>query len=276
MRILAPLRGVTIRCFREAFAEELREAEIFEAVTPFIPALPGARIVSDRELRMPQQIAITPQFIGKDPKALREALRKASDIGFKTADLNAGCPYPMIRNKGRGSGLIKRPDLLEKMIEVGCSVMGEGAFSVKTRLGVDSNCEVDALVGIFNRYPLRFVTIHARTARQMYGGAADMGRIEELSSSLKAPVVFNGDIPVAYDGPNHVMIGRDFVRSLGRRSDSSELLARYIAMSREELCGEKPVLGRVKELLSYWKDIPRWRRLWPVLKLARNLDELKV
>jgi hypothetical protein len=29
----------------------------------------------------------------------------------------------------------------------------------------------------------------------------------------------------------------------------------------------------MKELLSYWKDLPPWRRRWPVLKLARTLDE---
>lgn len=276
LRILAPLRGVTVRCFRETFAEELREAQFTEAITPFIPALPGAKIVTDRELLLPQSFPITPQFIGKDPNALSEALKKIIDLGFKTADLNAGCPYPMIRNKGRGSGLIKRPELLEKMLEVGCTVLGDRAFSVKTRLGVDSEDEIDSLIDIFNRFPLRFVTIHARTARQMYEGEAHIEKIKTLSQQFKVPVVFNGDIPVSYNEPDDVMIGRDFVRSLGRRSDSSQLLMRYIEQSKEELCGERPVLGRIKELLSYWKEIPYWRRLWPVLKLARSLNELKV
>ena len=69
--ILAPLRGVTIRCFRESFAEALDEYGFTEAVTPFITANAGVDPLKDRELRgvSPSESAlkITPQFIGKDP-----------------------------------------------------------------------------------------------------------------------------------------------------------------------------------------------------------------
>ncbi len=46
---LAPLRGVTIRAFRETFAEAIREAGFAGAFAPFIPANPGIR-VNDRLL----------------------------------------------------------------------------------------------------------------------------------------------------------------------------------------------------------------------------------
>ena len=49
--ILAPLRGVTIRCFRETFAEEIRAAGFTEAITPFITANAGYDPMKDRELR---------------------------------------------------------------------------------------------------------------------------------------------------------------------------------------------------------------------------------
>lgn len=48
--ILAPLRGVTIRCFRETFADEIRVAGFTEAVTPFISAIPGFDPLQDREI----------------------------------------------------------------------------------------------------------------------------------------------------------------------------------------------------------------------------------
>ena len=48
--ILAPLRGVTIRCFRETFAAEIAEAGFTEAVTPFITANAGVDPLKDREL----------------------------------------------------------------------------------------------------------------------------------------------------------------------------------------------------------------------------------
>ena len=71
------------------------------------------------------------------------------------------------------------------------------------------------------------------------------------------------------------MIGRGFIRWLGTREDSGGLLSRYIAASQAELCGDRPVLGRMKELVAYWKDLPNWKRRWNVIKLCRSVDELK-
>ena len=99
--ILAPLRGVTIRCFRETFAEEIRAAGFTEAITPFITANAGYDPLRDRELQKcsnvrmlecsnADRIKITPQFIGKDPVALRTCLEKVKASGYDTADLNCG------------------------------------------------------------------------------------------------------------------------------------------------------------------------------------------
>lgn len=309
--ILAPLRGVTIRCFREVFAEQIREAGFTEAITPFLSANPGFDPLKDRELTrfhsptptqtsnspcgsptLRDQIKVTPQFIGKDPGSLRACLLRIKEAGYDTADLNCGCPYPMVRNKGRGSGLLRTPAVLEKMIAVGCETMGEGKFSVKTRLGFDKNDELLALMPMLNSFPLRFLTVHARNARQMYGGECDWESFEKVAAVAKMPIVPNGDLPLqpsaaqcdqncgsesSHRGTKtqRVMIGRAFIRQLGMRDDIDELLSRYIDASSAELCGPSPVLGRMKELIAYWKDLPRWKRLWPVIKIARTLDELR-
>ena len=312
MTILAPLRGVTIRCFREVFAEQIREAGFTEAITPFLSANPGFDPLKDRELvrfhsPTPTQtsnslcgspaprapIKVTPQFIGKDPASLRACLLRIKEAGYDTADLNCGCPYPMVRNKGRGSGLLRTPAVLEKMIAVGCETMGEGKFSVKTRLGFDKNDELLALMPMLNSYPLRFLTVHARNARQMYGGECDWESFKKVAAVAKMPIVPNGDLPLqSHMAPceqdcesevshrdtktQSVMIGRAFIRQLGMRDDIGELLSRYIDASTAELCGPSPVLGRMKELIAYWKELPRWKRLWPVIKIARTLDELRL
>ena len=285
--ILAPLRGVTIRCFRETFAEEIRAAGFTEAITPFITANAGYDPLRDRELanRTIEQsnnrtIRITPQFIGKDPVALRTCLEKVKVAGYDTADLNCGCPFPMVRNKGRGSGILRTPDVLRRMLEVGCEVMGAGKFSIKARLGVDRSDELLKLMPMINEFPLRFLTVHARTARQMYAGVCDAGGLEEVWKVAKVPIVYNGDVEFPLSEKRRgrrfpVMIGRSFVRWLGTREDSGELLRRYIAASQAELCGDRPVLGRMKELISYWKDLPRWKRRWDVIKICRTVDELK-
>ena len=289
--ILAPLRGVTIRCFRETFAEEIRAAGFTEAITPFITANAGYDPMKDRELQKcsnvrmlecsnADRIKITPQFIGKDPEALRTGLEKVKTAGFDTADLNCGCPFPMVRNKGRGSGILRTPDVLRRMLEVGCEVMGAGKFSIKARLGVDRTDELLKLMPMINEFPLRFLTVHARTARQMYTGIVDTGGLEEVWKVAKVPIVINGDIefPVLKRKGfrfSTVMIGRGFIRWLGTRTDATDLLNRYIAASQAELCGDRPVLGRMKELIAYWKDLPQWRRRWNVIKICRTVDELK-
>ena len=277
--ILAPLRGVTIRCFRETFAGLLAEAGFAEAVTPFITALPGVDPIADRELRgaLPSGgLRLTPQFIGKDPAALRSCLLRVKDAGYLTADLNCGCPFPMVRNKGRGSGLLRTPDILQRMIEVGCETMGPGRFSLKARVGVERNDELLNLLPMLNRFPLRHIAVHARTAVQMYDGECDRAMLALIMRESKVPVVENGDLPLPVDGDvkgRRIMIGRAFIRSIGEREDSGEWLVRYFEASRRELCGDRPVLGRMKELVSYWKDIPFWRRRWNVIKICRTAAE---
>lgn len=282
--ILAPLRGVTIRCFRKVFEEQIAEAGFTEALTPFIPALTGFDPFKDRELSNHQsptanhRILLTPQFIGKDPAALRDCLRRVRDAGYETADLNCGCPFPMVRGKGRGSGLLRTSDVLARLLEVGCDVMGPSRFSVKARLGVDRTDELLGLMPMLNGFPLRFLTVHARTARQMYTGACDWRSVEAIESVAAMPVVRNGDLPLPASGQQppaaDIMVGRGFIRALGERGDSVELLRRYIRASQDELSGDAPVLGRMKELLSYWKGLPFWRRRWDVVKICRSVDEL--
>lgn len=275
--ILAPLRGVTVRCFRRVFSGVMADAGFVEAVTPFVSAMPGVDPLADRELRGgpeadPGCLRVTPQFIGKDPAAFSSCLERIREAGYGTADLNCGCPFPMVRRKGRGSGLLRSPDTLRRMLEAGCKAMGEGRLSVKARLGVDRPDELLALMPLINEFPLRFLTVHARTARQMYDGAVDAAALAEVRSAARMPVVANGDLDWRC---GEGMVGRSFIRYLGDRDDIGDLLLRYIEASREELQGERPVLGRIKELASYWSGSPGWSRRWSVLKMCRSIAELR-
>ena len=290
---LAPLRGVTVRTFRDVFGDAIREAGFDGSFAPFIPANAGfrfsKRLFSDiipGEGAQARQVPLVPQVIGKDPAALRDWCRAVKDLGYRRVDLNAGCPFPMIRRKGRGSGLLRTPDVLERMLEAGCAEMGTGGFSIKTRLGVERRDELLGLMEVINRYPLAALTVHARTAKQMYDGAVDREAFELVRAAAKMPVIYNGDAAVglsagasakAGDSPpaDGVMVGRRFIRSLANRADACDLLRRYIDESRSELCGEAPVVGRMKELLSYWCQEPSWRRLWSSVKLCRTIGELE-
>ena len=281
---LAPLRGVTIRAFREAFAAPIREAGFVGAFAPFIPANPGIR-VNDRmlvDLGDGVDGRLVPQVITKHPDAMRVLLRAFKDRGFLRADLNAGCPFPMIVRRGRGSGLFKTPDVLERLLSVGCEEMGPGRFSLKIRLGLAAPDELLALLPMINRYPLAVLTIHARTAKQMYGGDVDLARFREACAASVNPVLYNGDVglslraaPEGIPNLRGAMVGRGFVRALGTRPDATALLRGYLNRSCAELSGDRPVLGRMKELLAYWKDLPIWKRLWPSVKICRTVGELR-
>lgn len=292
-RWLAPLRGVTIRAFREAFAQPLRETGFCGAFAPFIPANPGlrvhARMLADLMDGQDGAFPVVPQVITKHPDAMRTLLVAFKDAGFARADLNAGCPFPMIVRRGRGSGLLATPDTLVRLLDVGCDVMGPGRFSLKVRLGRTSPDELLALMPLVNQYPLAVLTIHARTARQMYDGAPDRAAFAAAAAASTCPVFYNGDLGLAdfaacsadeaavLGVPNvaGVMVGRGFVRMLGARADASARLADYLARSCAELPGDRPVLGRMKELLDYWRVHPRWARLWPVAKLCRTVEEFR-
>lgn len=281
---LAPLRGVTIRTFREAFAGPIREAGFAGAFAPFIPANPGIR-VNERMLADLGDGAdgrLVPQVITKHPDAMRVLLRAFKDRGFQRADLNAGCPFPMIVRRGRGSGLFRTPDVLERLLAAGCEEMGPGRFSLKIRLGLAGPDELLALMPMINRYPLAVLTIHARTARQMYDGNVDLERFREACAASTNPVLYNGDVGLSLDAPpdgpanmRGAMVGRGFVRALGTRPDAAALLADYLDRSCAELSGDMPVLGRMKELIAYWRELPSWKRLWPAVKICRTVGELR-
>lgn len=277
MMILAPLRGVTIRAFREAFALPIKEAGFTEAFTPFIPAMPGLDPLKDRELQtstlytLTSTLKVTPQFIGKDPTSFRVCLKKIKDAGYDTADLNCGCPFSMVRNKGRGSGILRTPDVLRKMMEVGCEEMGDKKFSIKTRIGIERTDELERLIPLINEFPLRFLTVHSRTAKQMYEGECHHEVLNRIKAICRVPLIENGDLDYRR---GEGMVGRSFIRALGERDDIEELLKKYMEISEAELFGDRPVLGRLKELLAYFKDSPTWSRRWQIIKLCRSVEEL--
>jgi tRNA-dihydrouridine synthase len=63
---------------------------------------------------------------------------------------------------------------------------------------------------------VKALTLHARTARQFYKGAADWNRIAELKAAVGIPVIGNGDLSEPHDalrrmresGVDALMVGR--------------------------------------------------------------------
>ena len=56
-------------------------------------------------------------------------------------------------------------------------------------------------------------------------------------------------------------------------SNEGPLAGSVPELSRAELFGDRPLLGRMKELVSYWKELPQWRRRWPLVKVCASAAE---
>ncbi|MDR2850090.1 MAG: tRNA-dihydrouridine synthase family protein [Verrucomicrobiota bacterium] len=296
---LAPLRGVTVRTFRNLHAKWFAPPD--RAVAPFIPTFAGVKIkpalLNDVDPALGQTVPVVPQVIGKDPAQLRTLLRAFQAMGYAQADLNAGCPYPFIVRKGRGAGLMRDEAAFSRMLEAGCEEMPEG-FSVKVRLGVDTPDLLAQRMAAINAFPLREVTIHARTARQMYAGEVCPERFAEAAALCRHPVVYNGDIRSRADwlrfkarlpGVTRWMVGRGaaadpFLFGALRQDapparDPERLkgfLDEYLAACVEELYGPASVLGRMKELWSYLhRSFAQGERLWLGVRVCRTVDEYR-
>lgn len=297
--ILAPLRGVTTRSFRNLLAHWFTVPQ--RAVAPFIPTVAGERVkaelLKDIDPAGGQALTVIPQVIGKDAAQLRVMLRAFKELGYGCADLNAGCPYPFIIKKGRGAGLLRDATALAKMLEVGCAEMS-GGFSLKVRLGIEEFSLLLKRMELINSFPLCEVTIHARSARQMYTGSVALKEFVTAASACKHSVVYNGDIFTLADFHKlkermpqikRWMVGRgaardpflfgDLLVRAPQERDGARLehfLADYLEVSLEELHGSASVLGRMKELWSYLHlSLPQGAALWCEVRVCRTVDEYR-
>jgi tRNA-dihydrouridine synthase B len=296
---LAPLRGVTVRVFRNALAGCFAVPDI--AVSPFIATVAGARVkpglLADIDTALEQRIPLVPQVIGKNPEQLRVMLRAIRALGYTRADLNAGCPWPFVVKKSRGCGLLRDAQTLARMLDAGCTEM-PGGFSVKVRLGVGTPDMLLERMELINSFPLCEVAIHARTAAQMYAGRVLLEDFERAANACRHPVVYNGDIcsvhdflylKVRFPGLSRWMIGRALsidpflMESIGKGAQVErdaarlrEFLDRSLACSVAEMAGGAQVLGRVKELWSYLHTgLQEGDRIWNALKICRSVDEYR-
>ena len=294
---LAPLRGVTVRAFRNLHA--LWFAAPDRAVAPFIPTFAGAKVkpvlLKDIDPDLGQAVPVIPQVIGKDVAQLRTLLRAFKELGYACADLNAGCPYPFIIKKSRGAGLMRDAEAFARMLEAGCEEM-PGGFSVKVRLGVDKPDLLLERMALINAFPLREVAVHARTARQMYEGKVLLDAFAAALAACRHPVVYNGDLRTRQDwlrlkarfpGITRWMIGRGLAidpvlieRLAGGEAPLRDVarlkgfLDDYVAANAEELYGPVSVLGRMKELWSYLHlSLRQGERVWRSVRICRTLEE---
>jgi tRNA-dihydrouridine synthase len=275
---LAPLRGLTDAEYRTALARHFEGIDL--AVAPFITTHGGHRIktrhVRDLLPANNRDLPVIPQILSKSPDDFVQLANHLYDLGYACVNLNLGCPFPQVANKGRGSGMLPFPERVAGFLEATIPRLA-GRLSIKTRLGRHHGDEIHSLIPLFNRYPLQEVIIHPRTGVQMYTGQPDRDAFAACLRTLDPPVIYNGDItrlsdfnPLAARFPSAAgwMIGRGVLANpflpgiLKHGRDGyqnkvarfnrfhDELLERY----RIRLHGPGHLLNRMK---GFWKYFPQ-------------------
>ncbi|MGD8453249.1 MAG: tRNA-dihydrouridine synthase [Phycisphaerae bacterium] len=145
------------------------------------------------------------QVIGATPAEFAEAAALLAESGFDVVDINFGCPVKKVLGRCRGGYLLSDvPQALEILRRVREAVPPAVPVTVKMRRGMDDSAESERdFFRIFDaafELGLAAVTVHGRTVRQRYMGAADWGFLARVKRHAGAGVVLgSGDLFTADD-----------------------------------------------------------------------------
>jgi len=192
---LAPLQGYTESYFRNAYSKYF---DCFDhAIAPFIPAGIGDSIKKSRIRDLLHEnndkMPVDPQIIGKYAPEIIPLAKYLYDYGYKTLNINMGCPIPSIIRKIRGSGMIAYPEMVEMLLEKLHQEVPND-ISIKIRLGYYDKQELKDLMPVLNQFPLKELIVHPRLGSQMYGGTPDLEAFRWCKKHTNIPLIYSGDI----------------------------------------------------------------------------------
>ena len=255
--VLGPMAGVTDWAFRTICAELGANITVTEMVSS------RALVYKDKKsaalLRKNEGSLCGAQIFGNDPAIMAEAAVLALEIsGCDFIDINMGCPMPKIANSGDGCGLMRTPELAEKIV---FAVKGavKVPVTVKCRLGWDKgSVNVLDFASRMEAAGADMLSVHGRTRSMLYSGVADWDMIAKVKKQMKIPVIANGDIVDAesalrcrkWTGADGLMIGRATFGNPWVFSEVSAALADALIPGRPPLSRRVDVAVRQFELAN--------------------------
>jgi nifR3 family TIM-barrel protein len=250
--VLAPMAGITNYPFR-ALCRRYGAALFVSEMITARALVEGARKARKLADFGPDESPRSLQLYGVDPHDVGEAVRWLVGEGrVDHIDLNFGCPVRKVTRKGGGAAIPVKPRLLEKIVRSAVTAAGDVPVTIKFRMGIDDELLTFLETGrIAEAEGCSAITLHARTAAQLYDGHARWPAIAELKRTVTGlPVFGNGDIWEAHDairmmdetGCDGVAIGRG---CLGRPWFFRELAE--VFAGREP--GPGPTFGEVADVM---------------------------
>lgn len=190
---LAPMAGVADRAMREMcvrFGAAFTVGELTSARGITLNDKKSASLLTCSERERP----FASQIFGSVPEIMAEAARTALGFAPDFIDINMGCPAPKVAGNGGGSALMKDPVLAADIVRAVVNAV-DIPVTVKMRTGYDGdNINAPELAKRCEAAGAAAITVHGRTRAQMYAPGIDYKTIKKVKSSVKIPVIGNGDV----------------------------------------------------------------------------------
>lgn len=224
--VLAPMEDVTDVVFRQVVSQAGRPDVFFTEFTNSDSYChpEGMKSVRGRLIFTEDEQPMVAHIWGDNPEYFRQMSIGMAELGFKGIDINMGCPVPNVATRGKGSGLILRPDVAAELIQA--AKAGGLPVSVKTRLGFTELEEMHDWLTHILKQDIANLSIHLRTRKEMSQADAHWELIPEIkklrdSIAPNTLLTINGDIPdrkkglelAEKYGIDGVMIGRGIFKN---------------------------------------------------------------
>lgn len=299
MRIyFAPLEGITGRVYRSIHRTMFPGLDAYYA--PFFAPTGDSpitgRVLAELDPERNEGVPLVPQLLTNRAEDLIAAARSLVTLGYREINLNLGCPSGTVTAKGKGAGFLRDPAGLDLFFQKVFDAEPQLCLSVKTRVGWEDAAEWPGLLEIFDRYPLHTLIIHPRVRQDFYREPVRLPLFDYAADHCTLSLCYNGDLnsPADYGilsarfpKTEQWMLGRGLIAdpSLGRQLRGGPRLRReelrtfhdqILEAYRETLSGERPVLGKMKELWYYhaalFSDPARYLK---AIRKARTLTDYR-
>jgi tRNA-dihydrouridine synthase B len=277
--VLAPMAGVSVQAFR-------RQGRRFGAglVCSEMVSCAGIEHRNERTLGYlrvgADEHPLAIQIFGSEPAVMAEAARMVEAAGADLVDINFGCPVRKVTKTGAGATLLDEPDRAARIVGAVADAVSV-PVSVKMRRGLENGSRACLEVGPrLVEAGAQTLTLHPRSARQMYTGEADHTLTAELVERVDVPVVASGDITsfaraqtvLAETGAAAVMVGRaaqgnpwalrEIVDGDPAEPSREEVAAELLLFIRETVreLGERRATGFLKKFYGWYLGRGRFPR----------------